>query len=75
MNYYKGLNAREEYDNEMMQIARKQTELLEQIAQLLQQSKGDNNEHDTTSGVPINNIGEGQQRQRRSYSKRNACNQ
>jgi hypothetical protein len=71
MEYFKGLNAREKYDNEMMHHARKQTELLEQIAQLLQGSKGVNDEYGSAKGVSVNSTGKGQQGQRRSYSKRN----
>lgn len=36
MDHFKGVNETERYNNEIMQQARKQTELLEQIAQLLQ---------------------------------------
>jgi hypothetical protein len=36
MNHYKGINETERYNNEMMDHMRKQTVLLEQIAQLLQ---------------------------------------
>lgn len=36
MDHYKGVNDNERYNNEMMQLQRRQVELLEQIAQLLQ---------------------------------------
>lgn len=71
MNYFKGLNAREQYDNEMMHHARKQTELLEQIAQLLQESKGVQNEPDSAKGISVNGTSKGQQGQRRGNGKRN----
>lgn len=36
MDHFKGVNETERYNNELMQHTRRQTELLEQIAQLLQ---------------------------------------
>lgn len=36
MDHFKGLNNQERYSNELMSHTRRQTELLEQIAQLLQ---------------------------------------
>lgn len=36
MDHYKGVNDNERYNNEMIQLQRRQVELLEQIAQLLQ---------------------------------------
>lgn len=37
MDHFKGINETERFNNEIMQHTRRQTELLEQIAQLLQQ--------------------------------------
>jgi hypothetical protein len=48
MYHFKGINETERFNNEIMHHARKQTELLEQIAQLLNQNvKGD--KHETTN--------------------------
>lgn len=37
MEHFKGISEQERFNNELMEQTRKQTELLEQIAQLLQQ--------------------------------------
>lgn len=42
MEHFKGINDQERYNNELMSHTRKQTELLEQIAQLLKLQQGGN---------------------------------
>lgn len=67
---YKGISPEERYRNEMIDHARKQTELLEQIAQLLQRKGEGLNELHPTEGVPIDGTGKSKPRQRSSNGTR-----
>lgn len=44
MDHFKGINDQERFNNDLLNESRKQTQLLEQIAQLLKQDKGNKNE-------------------------------
>ena len=46
IDHFKGVNETERYNNDLLNEVRKTNQLLEQLAQLLKQNKGDN--HETT---------------------------
>ena len=60
MDHFKGLNAREKYDNDLLNEIRKLNINMEKLL------GGDNHVSSSTEGVPIDGDGEGQQGQRTS---------